>query len=231
MLNRVLVVDDETQQRRLYRRLLEADGYVVLDAASAREALRVVAGAASRPDLILCDVAMPGTDGVALVRALLAAPETSAIPVILMTGLSIPRGVLDAASEALGIVPVFVKGGDPAALLERAALLIRANAPRRAGVVVDPLKRVVRVGGLRLPELPARRFQLLCALLREPREMSREELLERVWDGKDNLNVVDVTVLRLRRDLRGYPSLRIETMPAGYRLVVGASADAPIAPV
>jgi DNA-binding response OmpR family regulator len=181
--------------------------------------VRLLGDAQARPDLILSDISMPGLDGAALIKALRAAPETARIPAILMSGLALPRGLLEAASASLGVGPVFIKGGDLQGLVARVAGLLRPRDERQ--VVIDPLKRTVRIGGVHLPELPARRFQLLCALLRERRDMSREELLAAAWDGTDNLNVVDVTVLRLRQDLKDLPFLRIETVPAGYRLLIG----------
>lgn len=218
---RVLVVDDEREQRRLFQRMFEAHGLEARVAASACEALELIGAAAARPDLILSDIAMPGVDGIALIKALRAAPETASIPVILMSGQAFPKGLLEVAAEALRVGPVFRKGGEFGSLLSHVRSRLRAPCPSQQGIVIDSIKRTVWIGDSRLPELPARRFQLLCALLREPRAMSREELLDRVWDGKDNLNVVDVTVLRLRQDLQDFPFLRIETVPAGYRLLIG----------
>lgn len=219
--HRVLVVDDESEQRRLFHRLFEAHGFEARVAASACEALELIGDAADRPELILSDIAMPGLDGVALIKALRAAPETASIPVILMSGQALPRGLLEVAAEALSVGPVFKKGSEFGALLPRVLSLLRAPGPSKRGIVIDSLKRTVWIGNVRLPELPARRFQLLCALLREPRAMSREELLDGVWDRKDNLNVVDVTILRLRQDLKDCPSLSIETVADGYRLLIG----------
>lgn len=219
-IQRVLVVDDESEQRRVYRRLLETHGLEVRSASSAAEALEITADGERCPHLILSDIAMPGMDGVSLLKILRSNPDTAEIPAILMTGLELPPGLMAAAAEALGVGPVHLKGGAFADLLARIQEQLR-TPPRAKGVVVDPVQRTIWIDGRRLPALPARRFQLLCALLRQPRELSREELLDAVWDAKDNINVVDVTVLRLRRDLRDFPLLRIETVPAGYRLVIG----------
>lgn len=219
MSHRVLVVDDESQQRRLFQRQFEAHGLEVASAASAAEALAMTREAAAPPNMILCDIAMPGIDGVTFVKALRAVPETATIPAILMTGLSLPTGLMEAAAEALGVGDIHLKGGPFPALLAR--IRTRLKEPPAKGVVIDPIQRAITIDGRRLPELPARRFQLLCALLRHPRAASREELLERVWDGKENVNIVDVTVMRLRQDLKSLPFLRIETVPAGYRLVLG----------
>lgn len=203
----------------MFSRLFEAHGLATRVAASAEEALRMLGDEEARPDLVLSDISMPGLDGAALIKALRAAPQTARIPAILMSGLALPKGLLEAASASLGVGPVFIKGGDLQGLVTRVMRLLRPRDEPQ--IVVDPLKRTVRIDGVLLPELPARRFQLLCALLREPRAMSREELLEGAWNGKDNLNVVDVTVLRLRQDLKDCPFLRIQTTPAGYRVLIG----------
>jgi DNA-binding response OmpR family regulator len=218
---RILIVDDESSQRQVFRRLFELHGFQVSEAASASTALELARDASTRPDLILCDIAMPGTDGVFLLKILKAAPETGTIPAILMTGAVLPRGMLDASAERLGLGPVFIKGSPVAPLLARVKSLVRAQGRPSLKIVVDTLKRVVWIGDSRLPELPARRFQLLCALLRRPEGLSREELLAQVWEGSDNLNIVDVTVLRLRQDLKDFPTLSIETVCAGYRLEMG----------
>jgi CheY-like chemotaxis protein len=80
----ILVVDDEDAVNRLVSRYLTHIGYRVLEACSAEEALAVVRRQRPRVDLVLSDVVMPGTGGVALAAHLLGqAPGPS---VILMTG-------------------------------------------------------------------------------------------------------------------------------------------------
>ena len=82
---RVLIVDDERQNRQLLEIMLEPEGFVVLTAASGAAALALVA--CEPPDLILLDVMMPGLDGYQVAAALKSAAATSNIPVILLTGL------------------------------------------------------------------------------------------------------------------------------------------------
>ncbi len=80
----ILVVDDEDAINHLVSRYLTHIGYRVLEASSAVEALAVVRRQRPRVDLVLSDVVMPGTGGVALAAHLLGqAPGPS---VILMTG-------------------------------------------------------------------------------------------------------------------------------------------------
>lgn len=80
---RILVVDDNSLNVDLARYVLEADGFVVDEAPdvdAAWERLR-----ACRPDLILLDIQLPGTDGLTLVRAIKATPGLSDMPVIAFT--------------------------------------------------------------------------------------------------------------------------------------------------
>jgi DNA-binding response OmpR family regulator len=82
---RVLIVDDERQNRELLEIMLEPEGFVVLTAASGAAALALIAR--EPPDIILLDVMMPGLDGYQVATALKGAAATRNIPVILLTGL------------------------------------------------------------------------------------------------------------------------------------------------
>jgi diguanylate cyclase (GGDEF)-like protein/PAS domain S-box-containing protein len=79
----ILIVDDESQNRRLLEALLGHEGYVTRTAGDGEEAL--VAIADEPPDLILLDVMMPGLDGRQVARAVKADPATSKIPIIMVT--------------------------------------------------------------------------------------------------------------------------------------------------
>jgi len=80
----VLVVEDEASIRSLAREILEEQGYAVLDAAGADEALRRAAAHAGPIHLLLTDVIMPGTSGVDLAQALLA--RRPGLRVVYMSG-------------------------------------------------------------------------------------------------------------------------------------------------
>jgi two-component system cell cycle sensor histidine kinase/response regulator CckA len=68
----VLVVDDTSLTRRIATRILSEEGYRVLEADGADEALEVLGEARGRVDLVLLDVVMPGGDGVALTKSIRA---------------------------------------------------------------------------------------------------------------------------------------------------------------
>lgn len=96
----VLVVDDDHLHCRMVRDLLEVTGYAVVEAADGTEGL--AKAEALRPHIILLDLLMPGIDGYEVCRTLKKNPETSAIPVIIVT--SSPDVTLDHLAYAAGAV-------------------------------------------------------------------------------------------------------------------------------
>ena len=81
---RILIVDDEADNRRVYGDLLSAEGYAVRRAANAAAAFALAVE--SPPDLVLSDVSMPDEDGLSLLSRLRAEKKTANVPVILMSG-------------------------------------------------------------------------------------------------------------------------------------------------
>jgi DNA-binding response OmpR family regulator len=82
-MTRVLVIDDEAPIRLLCRVNLEAEGMQVLEAADGPSGLDVAR--ASRPDVVLLDVMMPGLDGWRVAEQLLEDESTAEIPIIFLT--------------------------------------------------------------------------------------------------------------------------------------------------
>ena len=83
-MSRILVVDDEPDQRFLLRRLLERAGHEVSEAHHGAAALQAVRESA--PDLVVTDVMMPVMDGVELIRCLRGDPATAYIPILAASG-------------------------------------------------------------------------------------------------------------------------------------------------
>jgi len=123
----ILIVDDDTRNRKLLEAFLITDGYAVRSCGSGAEALR--AAAERRPTAILLDAMMPGMDGFETVRRLRAQAETRAIPVLMVTALD------DAASRqrlaGAGIHDILTKPVDRWQL--KAKLLSLTAAPTQAG--------------------------------------------------------------------------------------------------
>jgi len=101
----ILVVDDHTETRKPLLRLLQMEGYKVVGAANALEAL--AAANHSDPDLILLDVMLPPMDGLTFLMRMREDERRRETPVIVVSGLSDPQTV--ARAKELGVKEHLVK--------------------------------------------------------------------------------------------------------------------------
>ena len=83
MSNKILVVEDQEDNRRIVRDLLTTTDYEVMEAENGEEALAAVAR--QRPDLILMDIQLPIMDGYEATRRIKADPALRSIPIIAVT--------------------------------------------------------------------------------------------------------------------------------------------------
>jgi two-component system cell cycle response regulator len=83
---RILIVDDELMNLKLFKAYLSMENYEIVTAESGQEAL--TRASQLPPDVILLDIMMPGMDGFEVTRRLKADPATDGIPIILVTALS-----------------------------------------------------------------------------------------------------------------------------------------------
>jgi DNA-binding response OmpR family regulator len=207
----VLVVDDEPMVREVVARYLELDGFGVHEAADGAEATGWLA--AHRPDLVVLDVMLPGTDGLTILRHLRA---TGDIPVILLTARA--EEVDRVLGLELGADDYVVKPFSARELVARVRSVLRraATKPSPDGdAVLDfgelriaPLSREVTVDG-RPVDLTPKEFDLLVVFARSPRQVfSRRQLLAQVWDSAPEYQdaaTVTVHVGRLRQKLERDP--------------------------
>ncbi len=105
----VLIVEDHADAREMYGAYLKLSGFRVAEAANGEEALTQTAEL--RPDAIVMDLAMPGIDGWEATRRLKGDARTARIPIIALSGHTLPRH-LDAAREA-GCDVVLIKPCPP----------------------------------------------------------------------------------------------------------------------
>jgi two-component system alkaline phosphatase synthesis response regulator PhoP len=221
---RVLVVDDEETIRELVEHHLEREGYAVRCAASGEAALK--AARSERPDLVLLDLMLPGMDGLDVCKALKAGPDTSAVPVIVLTAKGEEADVV--AGLEVGADDYVTKPFSPRVLLARVKAVLRRNArddldaetPLRAGdILIDPARREVTVKGKRV-DLTKTEFDLLRFLASRPgRVFTRYQIVDAV-KGADypvTDRSVDVQAVGLRRKL-GAAGKFVETVRGvGYR--------------
>jgi twitching motility two-component system response regulator PilH len=79
----ILIVDDSPTETHVLTALLEKNGFVVSTAASGEEGIEKAKS--EKPDLILMDVVMPGMNGFQAARSITNEPETSSIPIIIVS--------------------------------------------------------------------------------------------------------------------------------------------------
>ncbi len=82
-MKKILVIEDEPEMRRNVATILSLEGYQPATAENGWTGLRLVKS--EKPDLIICDIMMPGMDGYAVLQALRDDPATAAIPFIFLT--------------------------------------------------------------------------------------------------------------------------------------------------
>ena len=93
----ILYVEDNVDNRTLVRRILMAEGYNLLEAADAMQALDILKS--NRPNLILMDINMPDMDGYSLTAKIKGSPGLEAIPIIALTA-NVMRGDRERSLEA-----------------------------------------------------------------------------------------------------------------------------------
>ena len=115
MSKRILVVEDQEDNRRIVRDLLTNAGYEIVEAVTGDEGVALVKKEA--PDLVLMDIQLPGIDGYEATRRIKAIPELGQIPVIAVTSYAL-SGDETIALEA-GCDAYFAKPYSPRELLAK----------------------------------------------------------------------------------------------------------------
>lgn len=224
---RLLLIEDEIAMREAMVPLLEKEGYRVECAADGEEGLeRALDGG---HDLILLDLMLPKLDGFALCRELRRRGRR--VPVLMVTA----RGELDDRVRGLdeGADDYLVKPFSGRELLARIrALLRRVGDGERADLTevrigdcaIDFAQMMCRRGDEEVA-LSTREFRILEVLAQaQGRPVSREEILDRVWDYNawPSARTVDNHLVSLRAKLEPEPSrprYLLTVHGVGYRLV------------
>jgi DNA-binding response OmpR family regulator len=198
-LSRVLVVDDDPHIRELVRHFLEAEGLEVSEAESGAAALKALG--ASKAELVILDVMMPGLDGWTVCAEIKRGRE---IPVLMLTAKG--ESSQKVRGFELGADDYVVKPFDPPELVARAKSLLRrfraesSQSVQVGSLLLDRARFEARSGGEPLT-LPRKEFDLLFKLASSPgRTFTRDELIRDVWGEsfRESERTVDVHVNRLR---------------------------------
>ncbi len=221
----VLIVEDEAPLVTLLRYNLEKEGFEVCSAGDGEEALVQIAE--RKPDILLLDWMLPHVSGIEVCRQIRRAPQTRALPVIMLTArgeeLDRVRGLNSGADDYI------TKPFSLAELTARLRSVIRRAQPNSADETLQFGEVAIDVGAHRVTRagkpihLGPTEFRLLLYLMRHPgRVFSREQLLDAVW-GHDvyvEPRTVDVHIRRLRKAINadGGEDIVRTVRSAGYSL-------------
>jgi CheY-like chemotaxis protein len=123
----ILVVEDDSDARTIYREALERRGFVVLTGKNGAEGVHL--SRRHRPDLILMDLRMPIMDGWAAIRYLKSDTETSGIPIWAISAFLAEEEATN-RSERWGFDRLIQKPADPAEIVSLVEAYIGQPAPR-----------------------------------------------------------------------------------------------------
>ena len=228
---KILYVEDDLSLIEGLKYALEKNGFLVDNARTVKEAHQLFK--AGQYDLLLLDVTLPDGTGFDICKEV---REISAVPIIFLT----------ASDEETSIVKGLDMGGDdyitkPFKLGE---VLSRIHARLRHfgefhknntilesnGIKIDQTERTCWKGETELP-LTLVEYKLLCLFLKNPnRILTRELILDRLWDGNGSYvddNTLSVYIRRLRRKIEDDPNSPTKLLTEigfGYRWVGRPSA-------
>jgi DNA-binding response OmpR family regulator len=221
----VVVADDDPETRRIIRDILGEDGFRVTPFAEAESLLAMIPG--HHPDLVILDPALPGVQGLDILRRL---QDHGRIPSIVVSrkGSEMDRVV----GLELGADDYLTKPFSGRELLARVHAVLRRTSHQPKceilefeTITIDLTTRDVVAHG-RLVQLTALEFDLLAFLASSPRQVfSRETLLDRVWGSSaewQTTATVSEHIHRLRSKIEPDPARPrwIETLRGvGYRFV------------
>ncbi|OGQ71114.1 MAG: DNA-binding response regulator [Deltaproteobacteria bacterium RIFCSPLOWO2_12_55_13] len=204
---KILVVEDEPDIRKLVHYNLAQERFKVIEAEDGEKALKSVQR--EKPHLIVLDLMLPGLSGLELCRNLRERPETSQIPILMLTA---KAGEADRiVGLEMGADDYLTKPFSPRELVARVKAILRRTEMQSSHPVSEvyekgPLKinfstyeTIVRGKAVRLT---LKEFELLGFLVQNPnRVLSRDQLLDRVWGGEVFVDprTVDVHIRRLRK--------------------------------
>jgi two-component system KDP operon response regulator KdpE len=227
----VLVIEDEPQMRRFLRPALEGQGYRVVEAATASEAMALASS--HNPDLVILDLGLPDGDGVEVTRRL---REWSTAPIVVVSArgqeadkvAALDAGADDYVTKPFGTGELFARLR--VAQRHSATFRLEAGEPvfESGGLKIDLGARQAFRDGQEIHLTPLE-YKLLATLVRHSgKVVTHRQLLKEVW-GPSSVNETQylrVYMAQLRHKIEkdpARPALLLTETGVGYRLRPPAS--------
>jgi len=225
---KILVVEDEPDIRKLVNYNLAQEQYTVLEAEDGEQALKIVRR--DKPNLVILDLMLPGLSGMEVCKRLREQSDTARLPILMLTA---KAGEADrVVGLEMGADDYLAKPFSPRELVARVrAILRRANGATqldslpsydKGGLKIDFTTYEVFARG-RPIKLTLKEFDLLKFLVQNPnRVLNRDQLLDRVWGGDTFVTprTVDVHIRRLRKAIEkddSHPKWILTLRGVGYK--------------
>ena len=204
---KILVVEDEPDIRKLVQYNLTQERFNVLEAEDGEQALKLLER--ERPNLVILDLMLPGLSGMELCKLLRQRSETAKLPILMLTA---KAGEADRiVGLEMGADDYLAKPFSPREMVARVRAILRrseskpateaAPAYEKGSLKIDFSTYEVFVRGKPV-KLTLKEFELLRFLVQNPsRVLNRDQLLDRVWGGETFVTprTVDVHIRRLRK--------------------------------
>jgi phosphate regulon transcriptional regulator PhoB len=204
---KILVVEDEPDIRKLVQYNLTQERFSVLEAEDGEQALKLLQR--EMPNLVILDLMLPGVSGLELCRLLKQRSETAKLPILMLTA---KAGEADRiVGLEMGADDYLAKPFSPREMVARVRAILRrseakpatetAPAYDKGSLKIDFSTYEVFVRGKPV-KLTLKEFELLRFMVLNPsRVLNRDQLLDRVWGGETFVTprTVDVHIRRLRK--------------------------------
>jgi len=223
-MQKLLIVDDEINIRKVIKEYGEFNGYQVDESADGMNAVSLCKK--NDYDLIIMDIMMPRLDGFSACKEI---RKTKSTPIIMLSARGEEYDKL--FGFELGIDDYMVKPFSPKELMARInAILARHSAGVQStnealvfdGLVIDIIARVVSVDGQRI-ELTPKEYELLFYMaLNKNIALSRDKLLSDIWgyDFFGDDRTIDTHIKNLRNNLGKYRDFIVTLRGVGYKFEV-----------
>lgn len=221
---KVLLIDDELQIRRILRLTLESNGFSVMEAATGKEGAYLAA--VEHPDIVLLDLGLPDTDGIAVLKQI---REWSKVPVLILSVRNDENGkvaALEAGADDYVTKPFGIKE-----LIARIHVALRhletlgeeLREFRNNGLVIDFVNRRVMLGGSE-PKLTVTEYNLLTLFAKNAGKLlTHNHIVKELWgayalDGGSRK--LRVHIAQLRKKIESDPArpFIVTETGVGYRM-------------